>query len=324
MVGATVSYCVESPAWQGRHTPTTPSFLSPHRLERLIMLKLKRSVLAMPGSNARALEKGKTLPADVLMFELEDGVAEGAKEIARQQVAQAVAGGGYGPRQIVVRLNTRGSEWYKADMAEIAPTGPDAIVIPKVNSREEILRAAADLVAAGAPMKTRLWAMIETPRALFDIEKIASAANDPASRLEVLVLGPNDIAKSTRARLTPGRAPLLSWLSSGVLAARVHNIEIIDGIYNDFNDEKGLRLEAEQGRDMGFDGKMLIHPSQIGPVNQIFAPSAEEIEFARKIITIFDRPENADKGVVQIDGVMVERLHIDVAQRVLDLMAATA
>jgi citrate lyase subunit beta/citryl-CoA lyase len=284
--------------------------------------KLKRSVLAMPGSNARALEKGKSLPADVLMFELEDGVAEAAKASAREQVAEAVKGGGYGERQIVVRVNARGSEWYKPDIAAIAPTGPDAIVIPKVNSRDDVLKAAADIVAAGAPLKTRLWAMIETPRAIFDIEKIASAADDSASRLEVLVLGPNDIAKSTRARLTPGRPALLSWLSAGVLAARIHNIEIIDGIYNDFNDEAGLRREAEQGRDMGFDGKMLIHPSQIGPVNEIFAPSAEEIDFAKRIIAIFDEPENAEKGVVQIDGKMVERLHLDIARRTLALTAA--
>jgi citrate lyase subunit beta/citryl-CoA lyase len=285
--------------------------------------RLKRSVLAMPGSNARALEKGKTLAADVLMFELEDGVADSAKATAREQVAAAVAGGGYGARQLVVRVNARGSEWYRPDMSAIAPLGPDAIVIPKVSSRDEILKAAADLVAAGAPRETRLWAMIETPRAVLDIEKIASAADDPASRLEVLILGPNDIAKSTRARLTPGRQALLSWLSAGVLAARVHNIEIIDGIYNDFNDLDGLRREAEQGRDFGFDGKMLIHPSQIDPVNDIFAPSDEEVDFARRIIAIFDEPENADKGVVQIDGKMVERLHLDIARRTLQLVEAT-
>ncbi len=165
--------------------------------------------------------------------------------------------------------------------------------------------------------------MIETPRAIFDIEKIASAADDPASRLEVLVLGPNDIAKSTRARLTPGRQALLSWLSAGVLAARVHDIDIIDGIFNDFNDEAGLRREAEQGRDMGFDGKMLIHPNQIAPVNEIFAPSPEEVDFARRIIAIFASPENAEKGVVQIDGKMVERLHLDIARRTLALVEAT-
>jgi len=286
--------------------------------------RLKRSVLAMPGSNARALEKGKTLPADVLMFELEDGVAEPAKETAREQVAGAVGGGGYGERQIVVRVNARYSRWYRADMAAVAPAGPDAVVIPKVDSRDDVLAAAADLAAAGAPPRTRLWAMIETPRAIFDIEKIASAADDPASRLEVLVLGPNDIAKSTRARLTPGRPALLSWLSAGVLAARVHGIEIIDGIYNDFNDEIGLRREAEQGRDMGFDGKMLIHPAQIGPVNEIFAPSPAEVEFARRIIAIFDLPENAEKGVAQIDGQMVERLHLDIARRTLAVVAAAS
>jgi citrate lyase subunit beta/citryl-CoA lyase len=284
--------------------------------------RLRRSVLAMPGSNARALEKGKTLPADVLMFELEDGVAESAKDLARDQVAAAVAGGGYGRRELVVRINIPGSPWYEADVAAIAAAGPDAVVIPKVNTREEVIDAAADIIAAGAPPHTRLWAMIETPRAIFDVEKIASAADDPCSRLTAIVLGPNDIAKSTRARLTPGRPAILSWLSAAVLAARVHDIEVIDGIYNDFNDESGLRREAEQGRDLGMDGKMLIHPSQIGPVNEIFAPNAEEVAFARKIIETFEKPENAAMNVVQIDGQMVERLHLDVARRTLALVQA--
>ncbi len=283
---------------------------------------LKRSVLAAPGSNARALEKGKTLKADVLMFELEDGVAESAKIEAREQVVAAIKSGGYGERQLAVRVNARGSAWYKGDIAAVAAAAPDAIVIPKVNSREDVLKAAADLIVAGAPPRTRLWAMIETPRAILDIEKIAGAADDSASRLEVLVLGPNDIAKSTRARLTPGRPALLAWLSASVLAARVHGIDVIDGIYNDFKDEAGLRREAEQGRDFGFDGKMLIHPSQIGPVNEIFAPTAAEIEFAHKILAVFEAPENADKGVVQIEGQMIERLHLDVARRTLALVEA--
>lgn len=284
--------------------------------------KLKRSVLAMPGSNARALEKGKTLKADVLMLELEDGVAESAKATARDQVVAAVKGGGYGERQIVVRVNMRGSPWYRADIAALAAAAPHAIVIPKVNSRDDILKTAGDLIAHGAPPSTRIWAMIETPRALFDVEKIASVADDSMSRLEALVLGPNDIAKSTRARLTPGRPAFAAWLSAAVLAARVHEVEIIDGIYNDFKDEAGLRAEAAQGRDFGFDGKMLIHPSQIEPVNEIFAPSAEEVEFARKIIETFEAPENAEKSVAQIDGRMVERLHVETARRTLALIAA--
>lgn len=280
----------------------------------------RRSVLAMPGSNARALEKGKTLSADVLMFELEDGVAESAKDLAREQVVAAVKAGGYGPREVVVRINTGDSPWYEADVAAVAPAGPAAIVIPKVNSRDDILRAARDIAAAGAPAHTALWAMIESPRAIFDIEKIAGAASD--TRLEVLVLGPNDIAKSTRARLTPGRPALLAWLSAAVLAARLHGIEIIDGIYNDFNDAEGLRSEAEQGRDLGMDGKMLIHPSQIGVVNEVFAPTPAEIAFARRIVEIFDAPENAAVGVAQIDGQMVERLHLDGARRTLALVDA--
>jgi citrate lyase subunit beta / citryl-CoA lyase len=284
--------------------------------------KLTRSVLAMPGSNARALEKGKTVKADVLMFELEDGVAEGAKALARDQVVAALKAGGYGDRRIVVRVNMRGSPWYRADIAALAAAAPDAIVIPKVNSREDVLKAAADLIAAGVPPSTRLWAMIETPRAIFDVEKIASAAGDSASRLEALVLGPNDIAKSTRARLTPGRPALAAWLSAAVLAARVHGVEIVDGIYNDFKDDAGLRAEAEQGRDFGFDGKMLVHPAQVDIVNAVFAPSEAEVAFARKILEIFESPENADRGVAQIDGQMVERLHLETARRTLALVAA--
>lgn len=280
----------------------------------------RRSVLAMPGSNGRALEKGKTLAADVLMFELEDGVAESAKEIAREQVVAAVKGGGYGAREIVVRVNVFDSPWYAADIAAVAAAGPDAIVIPKANSRDDILRAARDIAAAGAPKETALYAMIETPRALFDLEKITSAAEE--APLAAIVLGPNDIAKSTRARLTPGRPALISWLSSAVLAARLHGVDIVDGIYNDFNDAEGLRREAEQGRDLGMDGKMLIHPSQIAIVNEVFAPSPAEIEFARRVVEIFDAPENAAIGVAQIDGRMVERLHLDGARRTLALAAA--
>ncbi|PWB95792.1 HpcH/HpaI aldolase/citrate lyase family protein [Methylosinus sporium] len=280
----------------------------------------RRSVLAMPGSNARALEKGKTLAADVLMFELEDGVAEAAKEAAREQVVAAVKGGGYGSREIVVRVNVFDSPWYAADIAAVAAAGPDAIVVPKANSRDDILRAARDMKAAGAPAHTTLWAMIETPRALFDIEKIASATQE--APLSAMMLGPNDIAKSTRARLTPGRPALVAWLSASVLAARLHNVDIIDGIYNDFNDLEGLRREAEQGRDLGMDGKMLIHPGQIATVNEVFAPSPAEIEFARKIVELFDAPENTAIGVAQIDGRMVERLHLDGARRTLALSGA--
>ncbi len=283
--------------------------------------KLKRSVLAMPGSNARALEKGKALPADALMFELEDGVAESAKATAREQVVAALKAGGYGKRQVLIRVNARGSQWYADDVAALVSAPPDAIVIPKVNGPEDVLQVSSDLAAARMPASVRLWAMIETPRAILDVEKIAGAVRS-APRLETLMLGPNDIAKSTRVRLIKGRPGLLSWLSAAVLAARVHGLDIIDGIYNDFNDEAGLRAEAEQGRDLGMDGKMLIHPAQIGPVNEIFAPSPAEVDFAKKILAAFDLPENHDKGVVQIEGRMVERLHLDEARRALALVGA--
>ncbi len=281
--------------------------------------KLKRSVLAMPGSNARALEKGKTLAADALMFELEDGVAESAKATAREQVVAALKGGGYGKRQVIIRVNEPDSPWYADDLAALVSAPPDAIVIPKVNGPDDVLRVSSDLEAAGMPSFVRLWAMIETPRAILDVEKIAGAVQS-APRIETLMLGPNDIAKSTRVRLIKGRPGLLAWLSAAVLGARVHGLDIIDGIYNDFNDEAGLRAEAEQGRDLGMDGKMLIHPAQIGPVNEIFAPSPAEVDFARKILAAFDLPENRDRGVVQVEGRMVERLHLDGARRALALV----
>lgn len=275
-----------------------------------------------PGSNARALEKGKALGADALMFELEDGVAESAKATAREQVVAALKGGGYGKRQLVVRVNVPASQWYRDDLVALASASPDAIVIPKVNGPEDVLQVSSDLSAVGMPISVRLWAMIETPRAILDVEKIAGALAS-APRLETLMLGPNDIAKSTRVRLIKGRPGLLAWLSAAVLAARVHGLDIIDGIYNDFNDEAGFRDEAEQGRDLGMDGKMLIHPAQIGPANEIFAPSPAEVDFARKILAAFDLPENQDRGVVQIEGRMVERLHLDDARRTLALVGET-
>jgi citrate lyase subunit beta/citryl-CoA lyase len=276
----------------------------------------------MPGSNARALEKAKTLPADALILDLEDAVAPDAKDIARQQVAAAVKAGGFGRREIVIRINGEATPWGKEDLIAAAQAGPDAILIPKVSSPGDIMMTAKAMRDAGAPDHTRIWAMMETPVAVLGAESIVRTALDPASRLAVLVMGTNDIAKETRARLTPGRPSMLAYLSICVAAARAYGVEIIDGVYNDFSNEAGFRAECEQGRDLGMDGKTLIHPNQIAVCNEVFAPAEAEIAFARKIIEVFDLPENAVKGALQIDGKMVERLHADMARRTVAIAEA--
>jgi citrate lyase subunit beta/citryl-CoA lyase len=288
-------------------------------LEFIMSIRPRRSVLYMPGSNARALDKARSLPADAMIFDLEDAVAPDAKDLARRQVAEAVAAGGYGTREIVVRINALSTDWGKADVAAIAVAGPDAILVPKVSSPGEIMMAARDIAQAGAPDKTRLWAMIETPQAILAIDSIARTARDPASRLAVFVMGTNDLAKETRARLVPGRAPMQAWLSLTVAAARTNDVEIVDGVWNDLADTDGFRAECEQGRDFGMDGKTLIHPGQIAIANEIFGPSPSELAYARRIIAAFEQPENAGKGAISLDGRMVELLHAEIARRTVTL-----
>jgi citrate lyase subunit beta/citryl-CoA lyase len=278
----------------------------------------------MPGSNARALEKAKTIAADALILDLEDAVAPDAKEIARNQVAAAVKAGGFGRREVVIRINGAMTPWGEDDLIAAAKAGPDAILIPKVSSPGDIMVTAKALRDAGAPDHTRIWAMMETPAAILNADSIVRTALDPNSRLAVLVMGTNDIAKETRARLTPGRPSMLAYLSICVAAARAHDVEIVDGVYNDFSNEAGFRAECEQGRDFGMDGKTLIHPNQVAICNEVFAPSEAEIGFARKIIGVFDLPENASKGALQIDGKMVERLHADMARRTVAIADAIA
>ena len=287
-------------------------------------IRPRRSVLYMPGSNARALEKAKTLPADALILDLEDAVAPDAKEVARKQVAEAVAQGGYGRRELIVRINGLSTPWGKEDLASAAKAGPDAVLIPKVSTPGDIMLAARELREAGAPERTRLWAMMETPHAILSADSIVRTAMDPAARLAALVMGTNDIAKETRARLTPGRPSMLAYLSICVAAARAYGVDVIDGVYNNFGDEAGFRAECEQGRDLGMDGKTLIHPSQIGPCNEIFAPSSDEVAFARKIIDVFGAPANSGKGAIQIDGKMVELLHAEIAKRTVAIADAIA
>ena len=285
-------------------------------------IRPRRSVLYMPGSNARALEKAKTLKADAFIFDLEDAVAPDAKAAAREQVAATVKAGGFDARELVIRVNGLSTPYGKDDMAAAVAASPDAVLVPKVSTPDDVMQAARAL--AGAPEKTRLWIMLETPLAMFNAEAIARTATDASSRLAAAVMGTNDIAKDTRARLTKGRPSMLAYLSLCVAACRAHGVEILDGVYNDFSDEAGLRAECEQGRDFGMDGKTLIHPSQIAPCNEIFAPTEAEVAWARKIIAVFDEPANASKGALQVEGRMVERLHADMARRTVAVSEAIA
>ena len=288
------------------------------------MIRPRRSALYMPGSNARAIEKARSLPADAIILDLEDSVAPELKPQAREQVCGAVLAGGFGEREIVIRTNGMDTQWGKPDLAAAIAAGPDAILLPKVSSPGDITLAARALTDGGAPARTRLWAMIETPMGILNIDAIARTAADPASRLDVFVMGTNDIAKETRARLIPGRAPMIAWLSRCIVAARAYGIDVLDGVWNQLADMDGMRAECEQGRDLGMDGKTVIHPNQIAVANDIFAPPAAEVEWARKIIAAFDLPENAAKGAISLDGKMVELLHAEMARRTLAIADAVA
>jgi citrate lyase subunit beta/citryl-CoA lyase len=287
-----------------------------------MLARPRRSVLYMPGSNAKALAKASTLPADALILDLEDSVALDQKVAAREQVVRAVRAGGFGGREVVIRINGPHTPWGEDDLAAAAAAQPDASLLPKVDGPGAIMVAARALREAEAPEGTRIWAMMETPNAILNAGSIASVAADPSSRLSVMVMGLNDLAKETRARLTPGRPTMTAWLASCVVAARAHGVDILDGVYNDIKDLDGFRLECLQGRDMGLDGKTLIHPSQIDICNEVFAPTPAEVESAAAIIEAFALPENAGKGVIQLNGRMVELLHADMAQRTLAIAEA--
>ena len=278
----------------------------------------------MPGSNARALEKAKTLPADGVILDLEDSVAPDAKETARKQVVDAVKAGGFGTREVFIRVNGVDTPWHADDLSAAAHAAPDAILVPKISNPDTLEMIGRRLLDMGTDHKTRVWAMIETPLAIFNILSIAAEAKDSESRLSGFVMGTNDLAKDTRARLVPGRAPMLSWLSTCVAAARIYGIDILDGVYNDIGNADGFEMECRQGVELGFDGKTLIHPNQIAPCNTAFSPSPEEVALARKMIAAFDLPENKSKGVVSIDGRMVERLHADMARRTVAIAEAIA
>jgi len=279
----------------------------------------RRSVLYMPGSNERALEKAKTIAADALIFDLEDAVAPDAKPLARDQVAAAVKNGGYGGREIVIRVNALETPWGTEDILAACEAEPDAILVPKVVHPGDVISVAKILQGVHAPDKIRLWAMMETPMAILNARTIAATAVYEENRLCCLVMGTNDLIKESRARALHDRFAVVPWLAMTLVAARAYRLDIIDGVYNEFRDEMGLREECERGRTLGMDGKTLIHPSQVGPCNQIFSPTEEEVEWSRKIIEAFRRPENKQKGVIVVEGRMVERLHLGMAERTVSI-----
>jgi citrate lyase subunit beta/citryl-CoA lyase len=284
----------------------------------------RRSVLYMPGSNARALEKARELPADGLILDLEDAVAPEAKAQAREAIVKALKNGGFGEREVMVRINGLDTRWWVDDIEAVAAAKPDAVLVPKVSSPQQLQDLAARLVDMGTDPHVRVWAMMETPLAVLNVGDIAASALDSETRLAGFVMGTNDLAKDTRARLIPGREPMLPWLMTCVAAARAYGIDILDGVYNDLGNAEGFAAECRQARDLGFDGKTLIHPRQIDPCNEAFSPTPQEVEVARKMIAAFDLPENENKGVIQIDGRMVERLHAEMARQTVAIADAIA
>ena len=278
----------------------------------------RRSVLYMPGSNARALEKGRTLDADGLILDLEDAVSPSQKAEAREQVVAALAEGGYGHREILLRVNGLDTEWGEADLAAAAKAGADAVLLPKVESAETVRKAEAMLDAAGAPAELTLWCMMETPRGILRAESIA----DSTPRLAGFVMGTSDLAKDLHAAHTPMRLPLLTGLSTCLLAARAAGLAILDGVYLDLNDGAGFAASCQQGVELGFDGKTLIHPKQLATANEAFAPSEEQVAFSRRIIEAHAAAEAEGKGVVLVDGKLIENLHVVAAHRLVAMADA--
>ena len=287
-------------------------------------IRPRRSVLFMPGTNMRAIDKARTLPVDGVVLDLEDAVAPEAKQAARANVLAAVRAAGFGPREVFIRLNGSDTPWFSDDVTAAIEAVPDSIVLPKVSSVEQLDALGQRLLDSHAGQRIRVWAMIETPLAIFNILKLAAEAQEPETHLAGFIMGTNDLARETGARIVPGRAPMLPWLASCVAAAHAYGIAILDGVYNDIGNAAGFVAECAQGRDFGFDGKTLIHPSQIEPCNAAFSPTLEEIADARRIIAAFDKPENKDKGVIDLDGRMVERMHADIARRTVAIADAIA
>ena len=288
------------------------------------MTRPRRSHLFMPGSNPRALEKARTVAADGIILDLEDAVAPDAKATARNAIAETLAKGGFGKREMLIRINALDSPWWIDDVAMAAKAKPDGILVPKISSVEDLNAVADRLADLNADMSIKVWAMIETSRAILHAEELAACSKDAEVRLAGFVFGPNDIARETRIRMMPGRVSMLGMITHCVLAARMYGLDILDGPYSNFSDNEGFIAEAEQGRDIGFDGKTLIHPAQIEACNKVFTPPAEEVAQARRIIAAFEQPENASRGTIQLDGKMVERLHAEMAKRTIAIADAIA
>jgi citrate lyase subunit beta/citryl-CoA lyase len=280
----------------------------------------RRSVLYIPGNNMRALEKAKGLAVDALILDLEDSASPEQKGEAREIVKSVVAARGFGRREVVIRVNALDTIWAEDDLRMAAAAGPDSVLIPKVNGPSDLVVAFAKLQTAGARQPIKLWAMIETPLAVLNLKEVAAAAQ--GTGLSCCVVGTNDLAKDTRASVSGARFAITPWLSMTVLAARAAGIDVIDGVYNDFRDEAGFRAECEQGKALGMDGKTLIHPSQIAACNEVFSPSEQDVAWAEKVIAAFALPGNAAKGVITVEGKMVEQLHLAMAERVAAIAKA--
>jgi citrate lyase subunit beta/citryl-CoA lyase len=283
-----------------------------------MVLRPRRSVLYLPASNPKALAKARTLAADVLVLDLEDAVAPENKPEARAAAVAAIAEGGFGRREVVIRVNAFGTEWAEEDLATVAAAGPDAILVPKVSTAEDV--RAYDAAIAAAPVHTRLWIMVETCALMPWLDNVAALA--ASTRLAAFAMGTNDLAKEMRAQLRPGRAPFLPILTQTVCAARAHGLLVFDGVSNEFRDMEMVRAECEQGLEFGFDGKCLIHPDQIEPCNAVFTPSAAEVTWAQAVVDAFALPENKGKGAIRVEGKMAELLHLEQAKRLLAIAGA--
>ena len=279
----------------------------------------RRSVLYMPAANQRALEKAKDIPADALIFDLEDAVAPDAKELAREQACNAAASSDYGNRELTIRCNGLDTPWGREDILAAAEAAPSAVVIPKVDGPEYLAQVSEVLDEGGAPAATEIWAMVETPAGILCVDQIAQF-----ERTAVLVMGTNDMAKELRASITQDRHALLPYLAMCLLAARAADVGILDGVYNDIKNEEGFEQVCRQGAEMGFDGKTLIHPSQVAPTNESFSPSLDELDFHHRVIEEFEAAQNEGRGVLTVDGKMIENLHVDEARRAIAMAQVIA
>jgi citrate lyase subunit beta / citryl-CoA lyase len=283
-------------------------------------IRPRRSVLYMPGSNVRAIEKARTLPADALILDLEDAVAPESKELARKQVCEAVKAGGFGKRELIIRVNGLWTQWGEEDLQAAIAAKPDAVLVPKVSSAADLQAIEERFSGRDTERQTAIWAMMETPLAILNAGQIASTGG----RLRCLVMGTNDLVKEFHGVHTPDRANLSAALGFSVAAARAYGLLVIDGVYNDIQNAAGFVESCKQAKAYGFDGKTLIHPSQIEPCNEIFAPSKTDVEAAQRIIAAFDLPENKGKGAISLDGRMVELLHAEIARQTVAMAMAIA